>query len=174
MTEHDYDAILYDLDGTLVRLAVDWRAVEREIATVLREAGADPDGLVTWELLDAADGAGVRERVESILTRHERTGAREAERLQLADELLTDEVPTGVVSLNAESAVRIALETHSLLEGVDVVVGRDTVDTRKPDPEPLLAALDALSVPAEAALFVGDSDTDEQAATRAGVAFRRV
>ncbi|UWG48475.1 HAD superfamily hydrolase [Halanaeroarchaeum sp. HSR-CO] len=170
----EYEAILYDLDGTLVRLAVDWTAVEREIATVLRTAGADPDGLVTWDLLDAADAVGVREEVEAILARHEREGARRADRLPLADALLDDEVPTGVVSLNAEAAVRIALEKESLLEAVDVVVGRDTVDARKPDPEPVLAALDVLSVAPEDALFVGDSETDEQAAERAGVAFRRV
>ncbi|MFW5937416.1 MAG: HAD family hydrolase [Halanaeroarchaeum sp.] len=169
-----YDAILYDLDGTLVRLAVDWTAVEREIAAVLREAGGEPDGLVTWELLDAADEVGVRTDVEEILSRHERAGARNAERLPLADELRADDGPTGVVSLNAESAVRIALENESLADAVDVVVGRDTVANRKPHPEPLLAALAAIGVPAENALFVGDSDTDERAAERAGMAFKRV
>lgn len=169
-----YRAVLYDLDGTLVRLAVDWTAVEQEIATVLRTAGVDPEDLVTWDLLDAADAVGIREEVEGILSRHEREGARRADRLPLADALLDDDVPTGVVSLNAEAAVRIALEKESLLDAVDVVVGRDTVDARKPDPEPVLAALDALSVAPEDALFVGDSDTDEQAAHRAGVAFRRV
>lgn len=169
-----FDAKLYDLDGTLVRLAVDWTVVEREIATILREAGGDPDGLVTWELVDAAEEVGVRSEVEAVLTRHERAGAREAERLPVADELLSDGVPTGVVSLNAEDAVRIALEAESLADAVDVVVGRDTVAARKPDPEPLLLALDALSVAPEDALFVGDSETDAIAARRAGVSFRRV
>lgn len=169
-----YDAVLYDLDGTLVRLAVDWAVVEQEIATVLRAAGADPDGLVTWDLLDAADAAGVRSEVESILSRHEREGARRADRLPLADEVLADDIPTGVVSLNAEAAVHIALEKESLADAVDVVVGRDTIDARKPAPEPLLAALDALAVDPADALFVGDSETDELAAERAGIAFRYV
>ncbi|AKH97909.1 HAD family hydrolase [Halanaeroarchaeum sulfurireducens] len=171
---NQYGAILYDLDGTLVTLAVDWSTVEYEISTALRDAGVDPDGLETWDLLDAADDVGVRTEVEEILTRHEREGARRALRLPLADDLPGTGVPTGVVSLNAEAAVRIALEKESLLEFVDVVVGRDTVSARKPDPEPLLAALQALSVAPSDALFVGDSETDERAAARAGVAFRRV
>lgn len=170
----DDTATLYDLDGTLVRLAVDWERVEREIAAVLRDAGGDPTGLVTWELLDAADELGVRVDVEEVLSRHERAGARNAERLPTADGLLAADEHTGVVSLNAESAVRIALETASLADAVDVVVGRETVPTRKPDPQPLLAALEALGVSPENALFVGDSDTDERAAKRAGIAFRRV
>ncbi|MFB6133108.1 MAG: HAD family hydrolase [Halanaeroarchaeum sp.] len=169
-----FDAKLYDLDGTLVRLAVDWGEVEREIAKILREAGADPDGLVTYELVDAAEEVGVRPAVTDVLSRHERAGARRAERLPTAGELLEDGVPTGVVSLNEEAAVRIALESESLAEAVDVVVGRDTVPTRKPDPEPLLTALETLSVAPENALFVGDSDVDERAARRAGVPFRRV
>jgi phosphoglycolate phosphatase len=57
---------------------------------------------------------------------------------------------------------------------VDAVVGRDSVPARKPDPEPLLAALDALDVPPNRALFVGDSASDAEAAERAGVAFRYV
>lgn len=173
-TTDSFDAKLYDLDGTLVRLAVDWVEVEREIASILRDAGADPDGLVTYELVDAAEEVGVRPAVEAVLSRHERAGARRAERLPTADELLEDGVPTGVVSLNEETAVRIALESESLDEAVDVVVGRDTVATRKPDPEPILTALEALAVTPEKALFVGDSDSDELAARRAGVAFRRV
>ena len=171
---NQYEGVLYDLDGTLVTLVVDWSTVEREISTALRDAGGDPDGLETWELLDAADNVGVRMEVENILTRHEREGARRALRLPLADDLPGDDVPTGVVSLNAEAAVRIALEKESLLESVDVVVGRDTVSARKPDPEPLLVALQSLSVAPSDALFVGDSETDERAAARAGVAFKRV
>jgi len=170
----EYEAVVYDLDGTLVRLAVDWETVEREVAAVLLDAGIDPDELVTWELLDVAEQNGVGERVNEIIAGHERAGAERAEILTTAEELLADDVPTGVVSLNAEAAVRIALETTGLIDAVDVVVGRDTLDTRKPDPTPLLTAIERLAVSPETVLFVGDSDTDEETARRAGVDFRYV
>lgn len=169
-----YDAIVYDLDGTLVRLAVDWETVEREVTAALIDEGIDPDELVTWELLDVAEQNGVGERVNDIIAGHERAGAENAEVLATADDLLDDGVPTGVVSLNAEAAVHIALETAGLTDAVDVVVGRDTLDTRKPDPTPLLTAIDRLAVSPEAVLFVGDSATDEETARRAGVDFRYV
>ena len=49
------------------------------------------------------------------------------------------------------------------------VVGGDAAPERKPHPAPLLMALDRLGVPAAAAVFVGDSETDVLTARAAGV-----
>jgi phosphoglycolate phosphatase len=57
---------------------------------------------------------------------------------------------------------------------VDAVVGRDSVETHKPDPEPLLATLEGMGCSPDDAEFVGDSERDEVAAERAGVRFRWV
>jgi phosphoglycolate phosphatase len=80
----------------------------------------------------------------------------------------------GVCSLNAESAVHVALDTHALTESVDAIVGRGSVPTEKPDPEPLLATLEPLGVDPGNAVFVGDSDRDRVASDRAGVPYRDV
>ena len=37
----NYDAVVYDLDGTLVDLAVDWDAVARDVASLLEARGVD-------------------------------------------------------------------------------------------------------------------------------------
>jgi len=76
--------------------------------------------------------------------------------------------PTAVCSLNCEDACRLALKEHDI-DGITAVIGRDTVATEKPDPEPLLEAIRRLGVDPETSLFVGDSPQDEQAAERAGV-----
>ncbi|MFB6154563.1 MAG: HAD family hydrolase [Haloferacaceae archaeon] len=170
----DFDAIVYDCDGTLVRLAVDWEAAAREAAARLSEAGVDAGGMDLWAMLDLADETGHREELEDVLSAHECEGAADSARLPLADRVSTHDVPVGVCSLNAECAVREALSRHGLAEYVDVVVGRDSVSTRKPDPEPLLATLRALGVDPDRALFVGDSERDAETAARAGVAFRYV
>lgn len=52
---------------------------------------------------------------------------------------------------------------------IDMVVGGDTCERRKPDPQPLLFACEALGVPAAGALMVGDSTNDVQAARAAGI-----
>ncbi len=172
MTE--YEAVVYDLDGTLVHLAVNWGVVASDVRTVYEEAAIDPPAGGLWELMDAAENVGVGAAVESAVADHEREGARNSHRLAHADDLLEREVPIGVCSLNCEAACRLALDAHGLTEDVDVVIGRDTVPTRKPNPEPLLTAIEKLGASPGRSLFIGDSPSDEETADRAGVAFEFV
>ena len=170
----DPEAVVYDLDGTLVRLAVDWADVERRLAALLERKGVNPDGLSGWDQLDAAEDAGVGDEADDLIAAAEREGARDSRRLPLADELVAREVPVGVCSLNHERAVRIALDRHDLSEHVESVVGRGTVPKRKPHPRALLAVVEELGVAPENVLFVGDSASDEETAERAGTHFQRV
>jgi len=165
------DAIVYDLDGTLVRLDVDWEAAAHDAAAVLRARGLDVSDLSLWDMLQRATAEGYRRQVNEAIAEHEREGARRAERLPLAEDLPRS-VPVGVCSLNAEAACRIALELHGLDGQVDAIVGRDTLEVHKPDPAPLLWTLAAMDAAPESALFVGDSERDASAARRAGVDFQ--
>jgi phosphoglycolate phosphatase-like HAD superfamily hydrolase len=170
----DYGAVVYDLDGTLVRLAVDWDAAASDATAAFAEAGVDAADADLWSLFETAPEYGLADDVESILASHERRGAERATRLPHADRVPEWRVPVGVCSLNAESACRLALDRHDLLEHVDAVVGRDSVATHKPDPEPLLTTIDRLGAEPSSSLFVGDSERDAVTAERAGVAFEWV
>lgn len=167
-----HEAVIYDLDGTLIELAVDWDEVASDAAAAYRAAGrTPPDDL--WEMLEGADSA-IEPDVRSIIREHECQGARKARRLPMADALQERRVPVGVCSLNCERACELALERHDLHESVEIVVGRDTVEPWKPAPEPLLAIADTLTVDPAQVLFVGDSPRDERAAKRAGMDFEWV
>jgi len=165
-----HDAVVYDLDGTLVDLAVDWGVVTRDVAAALRDHDVEPDTASLWGMLELSEATGHRDVVESTITEYERAGARRSTRLALADGLPHD-VPVGVCSLNAETACRLALEVHGIEHAVGPVVGRDTVASEKPDPEGLLRVVDELDASAEATVFVGDSERDAETARRAGVEF---
>ena len=171
MTE--YDAIVYDLDGTLVRLDVDWGEVANRCAAVLRARGHDPAGADIWEMREIASENGLLDRVDETIAEFEREGARSAQRLALADALPHD-VPVGVCSLNCEAACRIALELNGVDGYVDAVVGRDSHEAVKPDPGPLLQAVETLGGAPAQSLFVGDSESDRTAARRAGLDFQWV
>jgi len=168
-----YQAVIYDLDGTLVRLQVDWEQVREDVAAKFRVRGVDVAEDSLWELLERATHEPLERAVEETIAEHERQGARRADRLPTADELPLA-VPVGVCSLNCEAACRIALELHGLDRYADVIVGRDTVERYKPDPEPLLHAAEALSASPSKTLFIGDSESDELAAERAGMPFEYV
>lgn len=169
----EYDAIVYDLDGTLVQLDVDWDRARREVRAKLRARGHDVEELSLWEAFDVATEQGLDPLVHETLADHERQGARTATRLSLANDL-PHEVPTGVCSLNAEAACRIALELHGLDGFVEAIVGRDTLDARKPDPKPLVYTCDRLGVSPANTVFIGDSRSDRVAAERAGMPFLAV
>jgi phosphoglycolate phosphatase len=168
--DDDWAAIVYDLDGTLVDLAVDWDEVATAAVAAFAENGIDVDGGL-WELLDRASRADIRGRIEEVICEHEREGARDSARLALADELADESRPVGVCSLNCEEACRIALERHELEPYVDAVVGRRSVDNYKPHPEPLLTTVERLGATPETTVFVGDTDRDAITAERAGTGF---
>lgn len=169
----EYKAIVYDLDGTLTRLRVDWDAVRADVAAKLRARGIDVEDASLWDLFERAQREPFDRIVEETISEYEREGARRSDRLPLADELPQD-VPVGVCSLNCEAACRIALEMHGLDRYVQTIVGRDTVPTYKPDPEPLLRTAQSLAVSPTETLFIGDSERDAITAERAGVSFEYV
>lgn len=170
----DHAGVVYDLDGTLVELVVDWDAVAQDVQAVYADAGVAPVDRDLWTMLGEAREHGLYDDVEAAIAAHECDGARESHLLPYADELAHDGRPAAVCSLNCEAACRVALDTHDLTTHVDTVVGRDTVSTWKPDPAPLLHAVDGLGLAPENVLFVGDSERDAVTAERAGTDFQWV
>lgn len=169
-----WEGVVFDLDGTVVRLRVPWEEVERAVRSELAAAGVDTDGPSVWTLLEDARETGLLDRVEPLINGYEFEGAARSTRLSLADAIPGIDVPVAVCSLNCEAACRRALRAHDLLETVDVVVGRDTVRPWKPDPAPLEEAIDRLDISTSTAMFVGDSPRDARTAEAAGVAFLSV
>ena len=168
----EFEAVVWDLDGTLVRLSVDWDIVASDVTEVFQTAGIDVSDIDLWEMLNLASKRGIRDEVETVISGHERRGARAADRLIHADDVGNIAPQEGVCSLNCETACEIALQTQEIDVHVTAVTGRDTVETQKPDPSPLLHTLDQLSVDPDTAVFIGDSPRDETTARRADVAFR--
>lgn len=79
--------------------------------------------------------------------------------------------PCGLVTNKPIAATRALLDHLGWADRFAVVLGGDSLPTRKPDPASLLAAADALGVAPAQAVFVGDSDVDEATAAAAGTRF---
>ncbi|MFB9804171.1 HAD family hydrolase [Haladaptatus pallidirubidus] len=108
---------------------------------------------------------------------HRCGGARRGAQLRTVTgygQLVKANVPVGICSLNCEAACREALDAHGISKEIGAIVGRNSVENRKPHPEPLLTAVGRLGTEPEKTLFVRDSDSDAETARRAGTAFRRV
>lgn len=180
-------ALLFDLDGTLVDSAPDMAvAVDRMLADrghppageeqvrdwvgnggrllVMRALTGDPEGAPPEAETQAALAAFLAYYGERLCV-HSRLypGVREA-----LDRLRTDGYRLACVTNKPEALSRRLLDDLGLGEHFPVVVGGDTLATRKPDAAPLAHAMAALGVSPAETLMVGDSRADVEAGRNAG------
>ncbi len=134
----------------------------------------EPDPLAIFRELAAANPVDGR-RIHELLTAEECTAVTTANLTPGAVEFLRACRRTGrkvaVVSNNSTAAVERFLDLHGLRGLVVVVVGRTEPDPAlmKPSPHLLHRALSALGSTPAAAVMVGDSPSDNDAARTAGV-----
>lgn len=76
----------------------------------------------------------------------------------------------GIVTSKSVELSERGLAQVGLLDLVDTIVGADSTQRHKPDPEPVRVALDRLGATPDRAMFVGDSVHDMHAGNAAGVA----
>jgi 2-phosphoglycolate phosphatase len=177
------DAVLFDVDGTLVDSLTAFRVVAEAAATPHGLAITDDhvrealnQGRLFWDLVVPADradradfmkalAADAARRWPSVLAEHGRllpgvTAALEA----LQRRGLKIGIVTGARRTSLEP-----LRREGLLERFAVVVAKDDVRNGKPDPEGLLAAAERLGVSPDRCVYVGDTPLDIAAAHAAGM-----
>lgn len=188
MSFENIDAILFDLDGTLVdsvpdlaaatdAMLVDMgRAVAGE-ALVREWVGNGAERLVKRALTGKMDGeppATELEKAFPLFMEHYQRHLQGQSRLypgvqeSLAD-LQERGLALGLVTNKPKRFIAPLLEALGIAEVFAVVVGGDTLADKKPHPAPLLHAARQLGVEPAAALMVGDSRNDVLAARRAGM-----
>lgn len=174
---------MFDVDGTLLdsreAILASYREATRHVLDREIPASADEaDAMLQVRALDVvarlAGGDPVRERrlADAYQAGYER---RQQEvlpypgALEALAKLRALGLRLGVVTSKSRSRLALDLERTGLERLLDASIAGDDVRHGKPDPEPLEAGLQALGVPAGAALYVGDSPVDVAAARAAGV-----
>ena len=189
---NDIDAVLFDLDGTLCRHAGDADAAyRRAFDRIGAEPFGEPDAL--WAALDGPPdpddrvgylGAGLAR----VAAQH---GRSDVDPIALAEALVDgiDEIgveflpgaadaltaatargKTGIITNGPRDRQERKVRSLGLDERVDIVVYAGDLARRKPHAAPFRETLAALDIPAERALYVGDSLTyDVAGAHNAGL-----
>lgn len=180
-------AILFDLDGTLLHSAPDIAdslnqlmvlegMPEFPLESVMKMVGGGVSLLVERAL--ATHGRKVDEEAHTALVKRflEIYTPRAAEKTRLfpgarnvLESYRNDGIGLGVCTNKPESITRSILEALDVAHLFGAVIGGDTLEVKKPDPAPLLEALERLGCGPADGLMIGDSGADANAARAAGL-----
>ena len=171
--------VLFDLDGTVIDsgaiILASMRHAAREVL------GAEPSDEL---LMAAVGGPGLEaqmhalapDRVEELVTVYRAHNEPLHDELVCCDGMedvlvrLKDEGRRlGIVTAKRRATVDLAFNVLPLRHLFETVVGGDETEKHKPDPEPLLLALERLDAQPDEAAYVGDAPFDIQAAKAAGI-----
>ncbi|HEX2110483.1 MAG TPA: HAD-IA family hydrolase [Gaiellaceae bacterium] len=174
-----FRTVLFDLDGTLIDsgemiLASFRHATRTVLAREIpdEELVAATGGATIYEQMRAFD----RDRVEELVRAYREHNEPLHNALAAFDgveELLVRLVREGrrlgIVTSKRRRTVDLAFRVLPIGEFFETIVTADQVERHKPDPEPVLVALERLGASPGDAAFVGDSPFDVAAGKAAGV-----
>lgn len=183
-------AIIFDLDGTLIKFKLDIIGMKREIIHRLLELGVPKDMLsLDTKIADMIKKSReyflknnrkdlalkVAPLVFHIADKFEVKAAKISELIDNAKLVLKSikdiGLKIGLLTNNGKFATNIVLEKHGIAKFFDVIITRDDSQALKPDPTGLRLVLSALNISPKEAVFVGDSIIDAHAAKEVGVTF---
>jgi sugar-phosphatase len=170
------DAVLFDLDGTLVDSTASVLRNWRRVAALLGRDGEDLvgnlHGIPGRQVLRMIEPGLSEERIrelDRVLIDGEVADTRDVVPTQGARQLL-EAVPTGRWAIVTSGTRRLALARLGAagLPVPEIMVTADDVRVGKPDPEPFLLAARSLGLPPERCLVVEDAPAGITAARAAG------
>jgi predicted PurR-regulated permease PerM/phosphoglycolate phosphatase-like HAD superfamily hydrolase len=183
----EIDAILFDLDGTLIE--VDNEAFEnltRRLQPLQRFLPKRDAAWVARRILMSAEGPAnniltfvnriglddtfldLEDRLRSMQGLHNPPNFRLIDGAGKMLEELSHRYHLGVVTTRCCAHAEAFLEQQELRSLIHVIVGREDTWRIKPHPSPVRHAADELDVPVERCLLVGDTPADIYAARSAG------
>lgn len=182
VVQRDIQAVLFDLDGTLLDtydlLLATFRYATR---TVLGEVVPDEALMakvgqpLNTQMRDFTDDDSVHEELCRVYREHNAVIHDDLIRLfpdtiDMLNRLKDEGVPLGVVTSKRHDPAMRGLDCFNLAGYFDFVVGSDDWPEHKPSPGPVAHGCRLLDLRPEACLYVGDSPFDMQAGNAAGCA----
>ncbi|MHA1682302.1 MAG: HAD family hydrolase [Promethearchaeota archaeon] len=182
---------IFDMDGTIVHFAIDWKAARLEVIEYLKSLSIPEDVLdIKNSILDLFSDAKsfgeARHRedidwkvagdtVYAMVEKYEVEAAVVSKPIDLVGETLQELKEAGIMmavcTLNTSSNAEFVLNRHGFRQYFNMVAGRDVARGKvKPDPAHGQLILDTLGVSPENACMIGDHPADMDMASKLHVA----
>jgi phosphoglycolate phosphatase len=181
---HAIKAVIFDFDGTLAVLNIDFSAMKERVFDLVRRFGIREEAIREKYLLEIIDevyeilwdknpsGAEIfYQESHDILHEVEMKAAEKGRLIPGAGGTLKGlrerGIKVGIITRNCQEAVQ---KVFPEIDGFcDVFVSRNSVKRVKPHPDHLTHVMDLLKISAEEAMMVGDHIIDIQAGKRVGM-----
>jgi phosphoglycolate phosphatase len=181
---HPIKAIVFDFDGTLAFLNIDFSLMRERIFDLMRGYGISDEMIQEKYLLEiideiyeilyeknSSDAEKFYQESHHILHELEMRAAQEGKLIQGAKATLRSlrekGVKVGIITRNCEDAVRRVFPDIDIF--CDIFVSRNSVKNVKPHPDHLTHVMRSLKISGGEAVMVGDHMIDVQAGKRVGM-----
>jgi len=184
LTLHHIKAIIFDFDGTLAVLNIDFSLMREQVFDLVSRYGIEEKTIQERYLLEIVDevyqilwkkspSAAQAFYTEShhILHEVEMKAAEKGRLIPGTEATLTGlrkkGIKVGIITRNCEEAVRKVFP--DIDDFCDILVSRNSVKKVKPHPDHLTYVMNSLKISGEESVMVGDHVIDIQAGKRAGM-----
>ena len=182
------DAVIFDLDGTLIEFKFEYMRAKEDIIRKFGLMGLDISEISPHQtiqaILEKAEEKAIENRSrilceeirttsEEVFGKYEIKAARQSElrgdAISTLDTLTERGIKLGLMTNSGREAATINLEKHNLKTYFRSVVTRNEISKLKPDCEGLEKVIHHLGLFAERTVYVGDSVLDIKAAKGANI-----
>jgi len=173
----DIELAIFDLDGTVVNLSVDWGILKSKLSSFVHEKTGEK---VEFTPLNKTveKYPSLRNELFVIIQRCELEKISEAalneKTAALMKELASSGVKLAIFSTNMKETVKRALSKFNLENFFESIISREDVKNTKPDKEGIDLIMKQFNAPKEKTIYIGDKEADYDAAQRAGIKFLSV
>lgn len=171
-------AVIFDLDQTLIdskdaHLAAMVNSLEREgLPTKIRWLyGLTAEDIIRYNFKDIPEET-VKKIVEHkriILKNYLNKVKVLPGAVELLKFLKESKIKVVLITNNTHKEIYELLDTLNIRDYFDIMIGIEDTDLPKPSSHPIIKAIEQLRMPLEEILYIGDSDTDIEAAKAAGL-----
>lgn len=178
------NAVIFDLDGTLVYFKIDYMSARQDVIQKLYEIGIPQDLIsINQRIMDVLKITEnylkfvcktpekipiIKKQIENIISKYEMDGAKRTNLTPGANELLTilkkENYKLGLFTIENREITNYILKKFSIDPYFESIVTRDDVENLKPHPEHLEMVLKQLNVTSNEIIVIGDNPVDLECA----------
>ncbi len=177
----DKKVIVFDLDGTIVRLAADWHSLKNVLNDRYSEHFQDDRQFTSIsaclsEIVEKGDEAELQRNFD-VIKQYELDNIEKNEPIEETIYFINNtklfDVKRGtklaILSLNTRKTIKKSLELAGISDKFDFILGREDVRSWKPEPEGLLRIMEHYKVNKEDIIYFGDLEKDLETGANAGI-----